>query len=418
MILKKSIRKTAVLFICLILSCAGCSDNSEKSLKSNDIPVVSLSVWCNENCQTLISDMAKEFEKKYAGQASFKFSIGEESERTCRDTVLANPEYAADVYSFPNDQLSDLVNAGALLEISENTNQIIESVGGKESSAAQSAFYNGKLYACPQTAGNGYFLYYNSSYFSKEDVKKLDRILEICKKNNKKFAMDFTSGWYTYSFFKGAGFNLEIDDDTSANICDWNKSSGSVKGTDVAQSMLDIACNDAFSCCNEDQFKAGITDGTIIAGVNGAWNSSTVEKAWNQNYAATKLPVYSVNNKEVQMSSFIGYKFIGVNSHTEFPEWSVKFAEWITNEENQIKIFEQTGECPVNVKAASSPIVQKSPVVSALAQQSQFAYIQNIAEPFWDSSCLFGTTIAGRNPDGKDLQLLLDTMVEEATSKQ
>ena len=49
--------------------------------------------------------------------------------------------------------------------------------------------------------------------------------------------MDFKSGWYLYSFFKGAGLNVEISEDGLTNICDWNTTEGKYKGIDVAEAM-------------------------------------------------------------------------------------------------------------------------------------------------------------------------------------
>ena len=49
-----------------------------------------------------------------------------------------------------------------------------------------------KLYADPMTASNGYFLYYNKEYFTEEDVKSFDRMLEIAEKNDKKLLEDFS----------------------------------------------------------------------------------------------------------------------------------------------------------------------------------------------------------------------------------
>ena len=49
-----------------------------------------------------------------------------------------------------------------------------------------------KLHAYPMTASNGYFLYYNKEYFTEEDVKSFDRMLEIAEKNDKKLFEDFS----------------------------------------------------------------------------------------------------------------------------------------------------------------------------------------------------------------------------------
>ena len=105
---------------------------------------------------------------------------------------MIDPKKAADIYAFADDQFRSLCQNNALLEITENVDEIIEANGGKESAAVKSASYDGKLYAYPMTASNGYFLYYNKEYFTEEDVKSFDRMLEIAEKNDKKFLEDFS----------------------------------------------------------------------------------------------------------------------------------------------------------------------------------------------------------------------------------
>lgn len=55
--------------------------------------------------------------------------IGVESESTAKDTILTDVEAAADVYSFASDQLIDLVNAGALMNL-EDVGEAL-TVGGR-----------------------------------------------------------------------------------------------------------------------------------------------------------------------------------------------------------------------------------------------------------------------------------------------
>ena len=270
---------------------------------------------------------------------------------------------------------------------------------------------DGKLYAYPETAGNGYFLYYRPSYFSGEDIKSIDEILKTAAANDKKFAMDFSSGWYIYSFFKGAGLNIDYDVNTGVSTCTWNAVDGKYKGVDVVRSMLKIAGHPAFVSSTDDSFLSGVRDGSIIAGVNGAWNADSVKEAWGEDFAAAKLPCYTINNEQVQMCSFTGYKLVGVNVHTEYPEWSMKLAEYLTGEDIQLRRFEEIGECPANVKVAQTEEVQASPVIAALAEQSRYGFTQNVPPTFWGPSELLGTTIAGLNRDNRDLQELLDEMV-------
>ena len=53
------------------------------------------------------------------------------------------------------------------------------------------------------------------------------------------------------------------------------------------------------------------------------------------------------------MSSFTGYKMMGVNAYSKYPEWAAKLADWLTNEENQTIRFEERNQGPSNTKCSS-----------------------------------------------------------------
>jgi len=373
---------------------------------------VDLTIWAAEEDQTMFKEMADAFAAQYP-EVTFNFEIGVQSESTAKDTILTDVEAAADVFSFAGDQLTDLVNAGALQEVVLNVDKVMEACGGAESGAVLAATKDGKLYAYPATADNGYFMFYNKEYFTEEDVKTLDKMMEVAAANGKKITMDYTSGWYNLSFFLGAGFNLAANADGSTT-CDWNgTSSTGIAGTDVAQAMLDIAANPGFVSLVDAEFVTGIADGSIIAGVNGTWNATAAADAWGENYAATCLPTYTCAGQQVQMGSVAGYKMFGVNPHCDNVGWAMLLAEYFTNEENQLTRFELREAGPANVTAAASEAVQSNPAIAALALQSKYAVLDGCeGANYWDPSATLGEILKNGNPDGTDLQTLLDTFVE------
>ena len=422
--MKKSNIKAAVRRFCGIVLAsavsvpffAGCASENDK------LPEVKLSLWTDESNEPLLREQLDSFAELHKDEAVFEFTISMEGEDTCKETVLADPEGAADIYTFADDQFEELCLNDVLLEITKDTQDVTDACGGEDSSAIQAATYDGRLYAYPETAGNSYFLYYNKAYFSPEDVKSMDTILAKAEESGKKFTMDYGSGWYIYSFFKGAGLDLSCADDGVTNICNWNAADTEpYTGVDVARAMLDISSSKAFVSLNDDGFVEGVKDGTVIAGINGAWNAETVEQAWGENFAAAKLPTFTIKGSQEQMCCFTGFKLVGINKYTEYPDYCMELASYLTDEENQLKRFEYSGECPVNINAAANEDVQASPVVSALAQQSSFGYIQSVADPFWDASSKLGVYLASGNPDGRDLQQLLDeaqqAIVEPSVNK-
>ncbi|MBR1736972.1 MAG: extracellular solute-binding protein, partial [Firmicutes bacterium] len=210
---------------------------------------------------------------------------------------------------------------------------------------------------------------------------------------------------------------VDMNDDGVTNSCNWNATDTKYKGVDVAQAMLRIAQSEAFISGGDDYLLKGLKDGSVIAAINGTWNSVAVEEAFGENYAAAKLPEYTINGDKVQMCSFAGYKLLGVNAYTKHPEWAMKLARYLTDSENQLIRFRTSGETPANAEVAASEEVQKSPAVAALAQQSKYGYLQRVADGFWTPTSVFGTIIISGNPDGTDLQELLDDMNNGITAE-
>ena len=405
--------KNKIMFPMLLLTVllSGCQKNDPvplEEVQTPDFDTVNLTVWGAAEDEELLRQIIDKFEEAYSGQADFAITFQPQSESSCTNALMGDLENGADVFAFADDQLNTLVAAGALDPV-ENAESVRQS---NLPEAVAAASVDDTLYALPLTADNGYFLYYDKEYFTQEDIRSLDRMLDIAAEHGKKVSMEWSSGWYVYSLFGNTGLTVGLNPDGITNYCTWNSTEGKIKGTDVAQAMLDIAGHPGFVSTDDAGFLAGVQDGTIIAGVNGVWNAVAVEEAWGSGYGASKLPTYTCGGQEVQMASFSGYKLIGVNSYSAHKMWAARLAEWITNEENQKLRFAQRGQGPSNIVAASSEEVQSAPAIAALLEQSEFSYIQRVGGNYWDPVAAFTAEILAGNPSGKSLQDHLDTMVE------
>jgi arabinogalactan oligomer/maltooligosaccharide transport system substrate-binding protein len=371
---------------------------------------VSLTVWASEEDQEFTQGLIDSFEEQYP-DVTFDIQLGAESEASAKDDILKDVEAGPDVYAFADDQINELVNAGALQEVSATYTYDVanENLSG----SVEAASMNGKLYAYPMSADNGYFLYYDSNVFSEEDVQSLDKMCEVAAAAGKKVAMICADAWYNYSFFKGAGYDVTLNDDGLTNSCTWNADGA----TDVAQAIIDLGSTDGFENAADDAtIMTGVTEGTYAAVVSGTWNAVAIEEAWGDGYAATKLPTYTVAGKQVQMSSFSGYKLIGVNPHSSNIGWSMLLAEYLTNEDSQVARFEARGIGPANINASESDAVQASPAVAGLAAQAEYATPQRVGGNYWDPAATLGSILISGNPDGTDLQTLLDNAVDGITA--
>lgn len=379
-------------------------------------PDIKLTLWGSElpAFQAALRVMADNFIAAYANEANVTIEIGAQSESTAKDTILTDISAAADVFYYADDQTGELVNAGALQAV-ENADAIMAANGGANAGAVAAATFNGKLYAYPAMGGNGYFLYYNKQYVTAAQADSWTGILEAANAAGKKATMQLNSGWYLYGFFKGAGFGCSLSEDGATTQCDWSNG-----GADVLQAILDITADKGFINLGDAEFITGVNEGTVVAGVNGAWNAGNVQAAWGENYACAKLPTFALKGNQVQMGSFDGYKLVGVNAYSENVGWAMRLAEFLTNEENQIYLYEATegSAVPSNVNAAASESVKANPVVAALATQGQFASAQSLSVGgnYWSPTEALGNILANGNPDNIPLQQLVDDTVAGITA--
>ncbi|MCI8423934.1 MAG: extracellular solute-binding protein [Lawsonibacter sp.] len=404
------------LIFSILILLAGTACGREELPASSAGPgqeMVALTVWGSEEDEALIQEMCRSFQAQYAGQASFQITFQPQSESSCKDALLDDLEGGADVFAFADDQVAALAAAGGL----DPVEGAADIRGTSLSAAVEAASVGGVLYAYPLTADNGYFLYYNTAYFSPEDVQSLERMVEIAGQADRLVTMDWSSAWYVYAFFGNTGLEVGLNQDGLTNYCTWNGTDGPIRGVDVAQAMLDIAASPGFASRTDTEFLAGVQDGSVIAGISGVWNAVAIEEAWGENMGAVKLPAYTCAGQQVQMASFSGCKLIGVNAYSKYPEWAVRLAEWMTNEANQRRRFELRGQGPANANAANSPEVQASPAIAALLAQSEFSQLQRVGGKFWDPVTEFAGNMAEGNPSGASLQAQLDRLVESVTAR-
>ncbi|MDE6838833.1 MAG: extracellular solute-binding protein, partial [Acutalibacter sp.] len=234
---RKSFLLLAAGILLLLTACTGQKPQPQEEPPASR--TVALTVWGAEEDEALLNELFASFQQQYAGQADFEITYQPQSESGCKDALLAGLEGGPDVFAFADDQLAALAAAGALAPL-EDTAAVSSA---NLPAAVEAASVDGKLYAYPLTADNGYFLYYNKAYFSDEDVQSFNRLVEAAAEAGKLVTMDWSSAWYVYAFFGNTGMEVRINDDGITNTCTWNNSEGPIRGVDVAQAMLDIAAS-------------------------------------------------------------------------------------------------------------------------------------------------------------------------------
>ena len=387
---------------------------------------VALTLWGAEEDQALLAQLVEEFKAAYPDQ-TFDIQIGIESESTAKDTVLTDIEAAADVFAFANDQLNDLVSAGALLNLSGDVSAVLPAYTGKTlddvlaanvEGSVSAATKDGNVYAFPMGGGNNYFLYYDSTKITADQAKSWDELLSAAEAAGGKVGMTFASGWYNASFFLGAGFISDMNPD-GTTVIDWNgTSSDGYTGVDVVKAMAAIAAHPGFLAIADGDISNQIASGAVCAVVSGTWDAGAAETAFGEGYAATKLPTFTCAGDQVQMSCYSGFKLMGVNAYSKNSGWAVLLAEFLTNEASHTARFEARQLAPTNLNAAANDAVTSNVAIAASAAQDVYGSVQNVGGKFWDPTATFGQMIANGELGSDDaaIQTALDTLVEGVTA--
>jgi arabinogalactan oligomer/maltooligosaccharide transport system substrate-binding protein len=174
--------KKSLSFIAgVVLLLAGCTPPAT---------AVTIKVWQPAQEQSLLIAQTLEFERLNP-QWNITWDLGVVEEPDVLNALTVDVEAGADVFAFPDDQLIGLVKAGAISEVQQFKNEVTERNLAWTIGAST---YQNKLYAYPETADNGYFLYYDSSKLTATDVLKLDDILAKTT-NSSKIMLDPMGGW-------------------------------------------------------------------------------------------------------------------------------------------------------------------------------------------------------------------------------
>ena len=309
---------------------AGCSSNKPAgtSTETTGGEEIVLTVWTPSEDQA--NDSGNWLDKELTAfkeahpEWNITFKTGVCSEGDALKTIQTDPEAAADVFMFANDQIPDLLTAGALARFGGSTLEQIQ----KQSSQTtlNTVSYNGGVYGVPFT-GNTWFMYYDKRVFTEDDVKSLDTMLE-----KGKVGFPLSNSWYIASFYVANGCTLfgENGDNADAGF----DFSGD-KAVAVTNYLVDLAANPNFVDAN-GLTPSTLADGTLNCLFSGTWDyQSVVDAIGEENVGICAAPTYTLNGEEKQLKAFAGSKAIGVNPNSKYMEAAVALAAFLGSTQAQ-----------------------------------------------------------------------------------
>ena len=247
--------------------------------------------------------------------------------------MAQDPEASADVFMYANDTLTTMTDAKALAKFGGKYREEIENTNSEE--VLSSLIKDGDLYGVPFTT-NTWFMYYDKSVFSEEDIKNLDSMLQ-----KGTVAFPLTNSWYTPAFYIGNGCTLFRDGTDESKGVDFVGE----KAVSVTEYLVDLAANPNFK---------------IDANGSG-------------------LPTFTVNGEEKQMMAYAGSKAIGVNPCSKNMVAAVELAVYLGSAEAQMSHYKLRNVIPCNTELLADEAIASDPLVSA--QNNTFNHT-SILQPF------------------------------------
>lgn len=379
---------------------------------SSAAKTVNLKVWAPTEEQSILVTMCQNFAQQHTDE-KFNFTYGVMGVDKSIDAIKKDASVAADVFLYPSGGISELTAAGLILPITYQADAVKSE---NTAPAIDSCSKDGQLYGVPETP-NSWFLFYNSSMYSKDDVKSLDTMLaKNLGSGVKNFSVDITNSWYNAAWFYGAGSTLFGASGTEDTQCDWN----GANGVAAADYLLDLSKNPKFLCDNSSGVAATMMkEGKLGALCSGTWSAPDLQKALGKNYAAAVLPTFTLDGKQCQLKSFVDYKAFGVNAVTKYPQEAEELAEYLGSADAQLLRFEKISTAPTDRALFTNSEVTANAAVSALSQQTALSVPQPKSAQlanYWSPSQALGTEIVNGKVTKDTMKAALDKFVKAVTT--
>ena len=348
-------------------SLTGCGSDSADGVAES----VRLMVWSPQNDQSKesgewLQTMCNNFAEEHP-EWDITFVYGVADEASAAGQVSQDPEASADVFMFANDTLTTMTDANALAKFGGKYREEIESTNSQE--VLDSLIMDGDLYGVPFTT-NTWFMYYDKSVFSEEDVKNLDTMLE-----KGVVSFPFVNSWYLPAFYIGNGCTLFGDGtDESAGV-----DFAGEKAVDVTNYLIDLESNPNFRIDDLGSGIAGLRDGSINAMFTGSGDANAIEEILGDDMGVASLPTFTLNGEEKQMMAYAGSKAIGVNPNSKNMVAAIELAVYLGSAEAQKAHYELCGTIPCNTELLADESISSDEVVSA---QNDTFNRTSILQPF------------------------------------
>lgn len=352
-----------------------------------------LSIWCNGMDVDFMEQAVDNFKKDYPAYANKTIEIISSDDIDVSEELKKETTNFGDVFHFNSSHFNELVSRDLLYEFNYSDLANI----GIEEAVLDAGTFDEKQYSIPYSA-NTYFMYYDASVYSKEDILSFDQMLEVDVSTHGyqyNFSLDLSNAWYMQSYFFSNGCKIfgENGDDASYGIQPRDKAD------EVAHWMWEYLNgeNRQKLTFSDFSYECGVS---VAAAISGSWNAESIKtniEAKGGIYAAAPLPKVDFGSGEVTWKSVGDFKHIGVSADTKSPDLATEFAIYLANKDSQALRYEMTNYYPTNLQTVNDSEYDWDESVIAQVKQIENTFrLPSIYEEqgFYEASVYLGTDLS------------------------
>lgn len=308
------------------------------------------------------------------------------------DSEITDWTTGPDVYEFASDKIGVLYGKGALAKITGANASYITS---ETNSFGQTmAKFAGDYYGYPWTGDNTYYVQYDKSRLTADDVKTMQGLLDKAQSIGAKVGYNLPEAFWGGAAMFTFGADYEVTYNSDGAVTSVAADFDGEKGQKAASAIYDIVKHPAWS----KDTVAPTADSGFVACIAGTWDIASYKTALGSNYGCAVMPTVTVDGETKNLGAFVGGKLFGVNPQrsqmdTDRLVAAHELAKFLSNKECQLERFTKNGIGPCNKNVANSATVKADENQVVLAAQLEFAHPQDaVPGNFWTAP---GTLING-----------------------
>lgn len=381
-----------------------------------------ITVWAPDASVSTYEKLIESFKEANPDYAKYDIKVIAKGEGNVQGDMGTAPKKGAEVFFFASDHFGNMRANNYLQPLTDDYAALVKERDEESTYKFVTDDTDNKIYAFPATNDNGYFLWYDSEFYTEEEVKSLDVMQAKAKEAKMHIMYDYNTAFYCPMFFIGMGCqfgytdtamkhyraDLQTPEAKAALTAMYGYASKEKNYINFAAKNRVITAAKLAPGFAERLKSEPAKDGQFVAGISGTWEASSIKDAIKTalgreatkeelaRFKPTALPKFKAQvegqeEKEYNLGSFVGGKYCGVNraKSPEKIQVSLALAEYFTNEAGQLARFESTNAGPSNKKAAASEKVLADP--GLVAYNAQLATKANIvqgaqSDAFWGNS--------------------------------